>query len=189
MKKILLLLVVTGCTAIPEQAYFNRGQPESLLTISAEEVKLDLDNLGAIRQLTDWVDRERPTEAKLTCNSEGTCDQAAEVLDQFNVPYEVVDGGRNSVELTFEQVEARDCNHSYISNHINPYNINHTSFGCATAVNQLQMVSDKTQFTDPKLLGAYDAQKAVQNFDTYLSRDAVDLDTDDFSVGGGNNNN
>lgn len=174
---------LAACTEIPGQAYFDRGHPEDLLSISSEEVTVNLDNMGGTRQLTDWIDRQQPARAKLVCASDNTCDQAAEILDQFNVPYDQVDGVSNSVMLTFEKIEARDCESRFISNHINPYNLNHTTFGCATAVNQVQMVTDKTQFTDPKLLDHYDGQKASQNYDTYTSRDRIDLNSDQFTSG------
>ena len=110
-------------------------------------------------------------------------------MDQFNIPYEVVEGAKNTVELTFEEIVAKDCNNSFVSNHINPYNLNHTTFGCSTALNQVQMVSDKTQFTNPKLLGSYDGQKAVQNAEAYLAKEKVMLDVGDFSAVQNNSNN
>ncbi len=180
---VLVTSSLAACTEIPKTAYFNRGQPESLLSVSSEEVTVSLENAGGARQLTDWIDRQQPARAKLVCASNATCDEAAEILDQFNVPYDQVDGARNQVVLTFEKVEARDCDNRFVSNHINPYNLHHTTFGCSVAVNQVQMVTDKTQFTDPKLLDQYDGQKAVQNYDTYTSRDKIDLDSDQFTRG------
>ena len=180
---ILISGSVAACTQIPGNAYFDRGHPEDLLTVSSEEVTVNLDNTGGTRQLTDWIDRQQPARAKLICTSGEMCDQAAEILDQFNVPYDQVDGVRNSVVLSFEKIEARDCQNRFISNHINPYNLNHPTFGCSVAVNQVQMVTDKTQFTDPKLLDQYDGQKAVQNYDTYTSREKLDLNSDQFTSG------
>lgn len=175
------LVSATACTEIPGSAYFERGAPESLLSVSSEEVTVSLETPGGERQLTDWIDRQQPSRAKLVCASGETCDRAAEILDQFNVPYDQVGGARDQVVLTFEHIEARDCENRYIDNHTNPYNLNHPTFGCSVAVNQVQMVTDKTQFTDPKLLDQYDAQKASQNYDSYTSRTPVNLNSDNFS--------
>lgn len=184
MKYSFLLLVAlvstSACTQIPGTAYFERGAPESLLSVSSEEVTVSLENPGGERQLTDWIDRQQPSRAKLYCAAGNTCDNAAEILDQFNIPYDQIDGARNQVVLTFERVEARDCENRYITNHINPYNLNHPTFGCSMAVNQVQMVTDKTQFTDPKLLDQYDGQKATQNYDKYMSRDIIDLNSSEY---------
>ena len=180
---VLVTSSLVACSEIPRQAYFDRGHPEDLLTVSSEEVTVNLENTGGTRQLTDWIDRQQPARAKLVCTSGATCDKAAEILDQFNVPYQQVDGVRNSVVLTFEKIEARDCDNRYVNNTINPYNLNHPTFGCSVAVNQVQMVTDKTQFTDPKLLDQYDGQKGVQNYDTYTSRDRIDLRSDKYTSG------
>lgn len=174
-------LLLTACIVMPQEAYFNRGQPESLLSIASEEVTVGLDGYGGIRQLTDWIDRQSPSRARLVCSSPEICDSAAQILDQYNVPYEQVDGVRNQVSLSFENVEARDCENRFVTNHINPYNLNHTTFGCTMAVNQVQMVTDKNSFTDPKLLDQYDGQKAVQNYDTYISREVIDTNSESFS--------
>ena len=186
MKKSFLVLSVllfgASCTQIPGAAYENRGQLEDLLNVTSEEVTVSLEGAGGTRQLTDWIDRQQPSRAKLICSGGAACDSAAEVLDQFNIPYDQSSGARDQVVLTFEKIEARDCESRFISNHHNPYNLNMPTFGCATAVNQVQMVTEKTQFTDPKLLDQYDAQKATQNYDSYTSRDPVDLNSGDFSA-------
>lgn len=55
-----------------------------------------------------------------------------------------------------------------MDNSINPYNLNHRTFGCSTAVNMVQMVGDKRQFTSPALLDFRDGENAVQDYETYL---------------------
>ena len=186
MKKILLSLLtissLAACSEIPKQAYYNRGQPEALLNVTAEEEIIDLRQRNGLQQLTQVVNKRVPSNAQLTCSNQMLCSRAAEILRQYNVPYDQSTGVYNTVTLNYKTIEARDCENRYIDNHINPYNLNHPTFGCSIAVNQVQMVSDKRQFVDPVLLGNYDGEKATQNYDSYLSRQPAKLEI--ISAGG-----
>lgn len=189
MKKhiILALSLATtlgACSNIPPQAYFNRGEPESLLNVSNEQVTVDISQRNGLQQLTQSVNKHTPSSAELSCSNRMLCERASEVLDQFNIPYRQVGSVGNSVTLTYKTIVARDCNNRYIDNPINPYNLNHPTFGCSIAVNQVQMVSDKRQFVDPALLGSYDGFKGAQNYDSYLSRQNIPLQTISASTGG-----
>jgi hypothetical protein len=178
------LAALASCSEIPKQAYYNRGQPESLLDVASEQVSVDLRQRNGLMQLTDAVNRNKPSSAQLTCSNRMLCERAAEILDQYNVSYRQVNGVANTVTLNYQSIVARDCENRYIDNHINPYNLNHPTFGCSIAVNQVQMVSDKRQFIDPQLLGEYDGSKAAQNYDTYQSREAVVINVQSASGGG-----
>lgn len=189
MKKTLFKLsvifsvaAISACSTIPKQAYYNRGQPESLLNVTSEETTVDLRQRNGLQQLTQLVNAKQPSNAQLTCTNRMMCDRASEILDQYKVPYNKNNGSANTVTLTYKDIKARDCENRYIDNHINPYNLNHPTFGCSISINQVQMVSDKRQFVDPALLGSYDGEKAVQNYDTYQSRTPVPLER--ISTGG-----
>lgn len=161
-------LLLAACSEIPKEAYYNRGQPESLLSATSEKVSIPLDGKKSLADLADMLGRDAPTGAEFSCSgNKNLCKKAEKTLKSFGVSYEKV-GGPNAVVLHYDKVTARDCNNRFISNHINPYNLNHPAFGCSIAVNQVQMVSDKSQFVNPKLLGRYDGTKAVQNYDSYL---------------------
>ncbi len=172
-----LLSALVACSQIPGKAYVERGQPESLLEVSNEEITIDLAQRNGIIQLESIAGSKQPTSAELTCSNRLFCAKAVEILTRNNIPYNTTSGIGNRVALSFQNVVARDCESRYITNHNNPYNLNHVTFGCSVAANQVQMVSDKRQFVDPLLLGGYDGQKAAQNYDTYLSRDTISLDT------------
>jgi type IV pilus biogenesis protein CpaD/CtpE len=73
----------------------------------------------------------------------------------------------NNVTLVYERIQARDCESRYIDNPVNPYNLNHPTFGCSLAVNMVQMVSDKRQFTNPAIMDYPDAFKAGQAMQAY----------------------
>lgn len=180
MKKILFSLLsvstLAACSQIPKQAYYNRGQPESLLNVTSEEVTIDLRQRNGLQQLTQSVNKRQPSSAVVSCNNQMLCSRATEILNQYKVPFQQESGSYNTVTLSYKTIEARDCENRYIDNHINPYNLNHPTFGCSIAVNQVQMVSDKRQFVDPVLLGSYDGEKATQNYDTYLSREPAKLE-------------
>ncbi len=180
MKKILLTALtissLAACSQIPKQAYYNRGQPESLLSVTSEETTIDLRQRNGLQQLTQAVNKHAPSNAELSCSNQMLCTRAVEILNQYKVPYHQTTGAYNTVTLNYKTVEAKDCENRYIDNHINPYNLNHPTFGCSIAINQVQMVSDKRQFVDPVLLGSYDGEKATQNYDTYLSRQTIPLE-------------
>ena len=137
---------------------------------------------NGLQQLTQLVNTKPPSHAQLTCSNRMMCDRATEILDQYKVSYQKTNGSVNTVTLTYKDIQARDCENRYIDNHINPYNLNYPTFGCSVSVNQVQMVSDKRQFVDPVLLGSYDGEKAVQNYDSYLSRAPIPLEK--ISTGG-----
>ena len=175
-----VLTVVSGCSRIPSDAYKTRTA-ESLLTASTQSVEIDLSSNSAPMQMTNWINKQEPSSAILSCATQAACIRAKEVLAQFGISYEERGGLKDQVTLVYDNIVARDCDNRFITNHINPYNMNHPSFGCAMAVNTVQMVGDKRQFTDPMLLGPYDGQKATQNYDDYLSRgnlrDSSNVDT------------
>ena len=62
-------------------------------------------------------------------------------------------------------MQARDCENRYIDDTINPYNLNHPTFGCSISVNMVQMVTDKREFTNPSLMDYPDANKMRQVMD------------------------
>ena len=174
MKRFLLIcslaLTVSACSKIPPEAYYNRGTPESLLDVSSEMVNVQLENDGSIDELTQWVNQDQPTRAELYCmESDKICSETQLVLEQFGVPVQFMPSADNTAVLIYERVLARDCEHRYIDNTINPYNFNHLGFGCSVASNTLQMVTDKQQITQPALMDMPDAAKAVQAYGKYSS--------------------
>lgn len=169
MKKIafyaVLPLLLSACSEIPKEAYFTRGSPESLLDVSSEMVNVQLDSDASLDELTSWINQDQPTRAELYCmEGERTCTRANKILEQFGVPVLFVSAADNNVALVYERVLARDCESRYIDNRINPYELNHPTFGCSTASNMVQMVSNKQQLVSPALMDYPDAEKAVQAY-------------------------
>ncbi len=163
-----LSIVLVACSTIPKEAYFNRGEPESLLDASSEVVNLKVDSPASVREVTNWINQDQPTRAELNC-TDGTrvCRQVQSVLHQFSVPVKYTSGSDNTVVLVYDRVLARDCENRYIDDRINPYNLNHPTFGCSMSVNMVQMVSDKRQFTTPQLMDYSDADKSAQAIGFY----------------------
>ena len=180
MKRIsvVAVLVLVGalqsCSRIPDEAAWTRGQPESLLSVNTESVSIDLGQRNALATLVNNLNSREASRAVLTCSNTLVCGRAETLLNSYDVPYEVQTGATNSVAIISDQITARDCDNAFVSNHNNPYNMNHTTFGCSSAMNQAMMVRDKRQFTDPLVLGPYDGFKAAQNYDSYLSREVDD---------------
>src|SRR5262245_20348559 len=130
------LALLSACSDIPKESYFNRGSPESLLDLSSEVVSVSLSDPSGADELIGWINQEQPSRAELNCvDSDPTCARAKEALEQFNVPYEQSGAVGNTVALHYERVMARDCENRYIDNPINPYNMNHPTFGCSVASN------------------------------------------------------
>ncbi len=165
-----LSLLCFSCSQIPPEAYFDRGTPESLLDVSSEVVNLSVATDGAVNELSDWLNRDQPSRAELYCmDADPRCAAAQEVLDLYGVETMYVAAADNTVSLVYERVLARDCENRFIDNHINPYHLNHPTFGCSIAANMVQMVSDKHQFVRPNLLDKPDANRAVRDYQEYLN--------------------
>jgi len=173
MKKTVYLtavsLLLAACSQIPQEEYFNRGSPFSLLDASSEVVNVALVSEDSVNEVVQWVDQDQPTQAELYClESDPICLQTLETLEMFRVPVQYVPAADNNLVLIYDRVVARDCDNRFINNSTNPYNLSHRSFGCSNAVNMVQMVGDKRQFTSPALLDFRDGQKAVQDYESYL---------------------
>jgi hypothetical protein len=163
-----LALALTACSQIPKEAYFNRGEPESLLDVNSEVVNLKIESPSSVREITHWINQDQPTRAELNCpESEKNCKKVKNILHQFGVPVKYSSTSQNNVVLVYERIQARDCQNRYIDNMVNPYNLNHPSFGCSISVNSVQMVSDKHQFTNPPLMDSSEAIKGVQAVEDY----------------------
>jgi len=168
-----LAAFLVACSQIPKEAYFTRGQPESLLDASSEVVNLKITSAASVQEITNWINKDQPTRAELSCtDNEALCQKVQNVLRQFGVPVQHTSASSNNVALIYERVLARDCENRYIDNTVNPYNLNHPSFGCSVAVNIVQMVSDKRQFTNPPLMDYPDAEKTVQGYGFYRTPSA-----------------
>jgi len=160
--------VVVGCSTIPNEAYYLRGDPEGLLDQSSEVVNFELNDYSSLDELHNWIRDDQPTRAELHCyEGDSTCSEAEQILKQYGVSAAFVPSGDQLVTLIYERVMARDCENRYIENGVNPYNLAHPSYGCSTASNINQMVADKRQFTAPALLGLPDAERSERVMDGY----------------------
>jgi len=173
-----LALLLGACHQIPGEAYFNRGSPHNLLDASSEVVNISLVSQESVDEVVQWVDQDQPTEAELYClESDPVCAQTLEARELFKVPVQYVSAADNSLVLIYDRVIARDCQNRYIDNSVNPYNLNHPTFGCSLSVNMVQMVGDKRQLTSPALLDFRDGEKAAQDYELYLKPYALSPDT------------
>ncbi|MCH2548260.1 MAG: hypothetical protein MK052_11730 [Alphaproteobacteria bacterium] len=173
MKKTSLIatiaVLLSACSQIPDEAYFNRGSPFSLLDASSEVVNVALISEESISEVIQWVDQDQPSQAELYClDGEEICMRTLETLEMFRVPVHFVSAADNNLVLIYDRIVARDCDNRYIDNPVNPYNLQHKTYGCSTAANMVQMVGDKRQFTSPALLDFRDGERAVQDYETYL---------------------
>ena len=178
------LVALTACDTIPREAYFNRGEPETLLDASSEVVTIALSSERSIDEMVDWIDQDQPTRAELLCaEGEPLCMAAEEVLSLYGVEYQFVSSQDGAANLIYERVLARDCENRFIDNNVNPYHMNHPVFGCSIASNMVQMVSDKRQFIAPALLDDSDADKAVRVYQKVYRNPREEVDQgNDFSV-------
>jgi hypothetical protein len=175
-----LLIALSACNEVPREAFFNRGDPESLLDVSSEVVSVQLVSEQSMDEIVDWIDQDQPTRADLLCDeADPLCRAAREVLEVYGIDYRNAPSGENAVHLVYERVMARDCEHRYIDNHINPYNMSHPAFGCSLASNMVRSVTDKRQFINPPLLDYYDAERGVHVYENgYLRAPLGKLEDD-----------
>lgn len=177
-----IALALSACSQIPEETAYNRGSPYSLLDASSEIVNVALVSPDSVNEVVQWIDQDQPTQAELYClENDPICLQTLQTLEMFRVPVHYVSAADNNLVLFYDRVVARDCDNRYLDNPINPYNLNHKTFGCSTAVNMVQMVGDKRQFISPALLDFMDAEKGVQNVELYM----LPNETNDLSAGTG----
>lgn len=164
------VLLLSACSQLSEANYSNRGTPESLLDVSVEQITVPLDGAAGIDDLIAVLNQNQPSQATLQCaGNDMLCRNARNVLQQFAVPAtEMASAGGNQVVLVYENLVARDCDPRFVDNTINPYNLNHPSFGCANASNMIQMVGDKRQFTNPVIHGYVDGSKVRQGYKEYV---------------------
>jgi hypothetical protein len=183
--KPLLILSVTAallasCSKIPPEAYYEHGSPESLMDTSSEVVNFDLGSGGGTSEMSNWISNDQPTRAELYCTEgAGACADAQQVLDQFSVPTTFVPSAENTVALVYERVLARDCENRYIDNSVNPYNLDHPTYGCSTASNIVQMVTDKRQITSPALSdypSGERVQRVMEGYRKPYNDTAINLD-------------
>jgi type IV pilus biogenesis protein CpaD/CtpE len=167
------LLLVTACSAAPQNAYRNPGNPNELLSVAAEAVNISLTDARAMDQLTQWMSREQPSRAALYCDDAAPeCAEARKALRQFNVPFQQRSDGRNIVSLHYERVQERDCKHSYTDNSTDNQLLHHPAFGCSVASNMVGHVADKRQFVNPSLLDFQDGEKAAQVYRNYMNNNS-----------------
>lgn len=174
MKNITLTFItaitLSACSQIPGEAYYDRGSPYSLLDSSSEVVNVAITSQASIDEMVQWIDQDQPTQAELYCmEGEAFCSQALQTLETFHVPVQFTSSAENNLVLTYDRVVARDCENRYIDNSINPYNLNHPTFGCSLSVNMVQMVGDKRQFTNPALLDFRDGERAAADYESYVN--------------------
>jgi len=175
MKKTLLLallpsLALVACADVPSAAYQTHGNPETLLDVTSERVSFPL-NVDSAGDLTAWINKDRPQRVELSCTgNDSSCYTAIDVLKQFGIPYKEVSSkaSSSSLAMIYERVLARDCDARYVDNHYNDLNLNHPTFGCAVAVNSLQMVTDRGEFLNPALRDFTDAGKADAAYRAYI---------------------
>lgn len=152
---------------IPPTAYYNRGDPENLLDVQSEKVVIALNSRAALREMAMMVERDPPSRAELGCpQADSLCMQARETLGQHGVPVQFSDAAKGAT-LYYERMSARDCENRFVENHNEKYGLNAPTFGCSVAANTVQMVGDKRQFSNPRLLDFQDGQKAVQTMERY----------------------
>lgn len=176
-KVAILALTLSACSSTyyaNDDVFAPMGRPESLLNASSEKVKFSVTDELTLASLADWVKEDAPTRAQLSCGddvSDESCASIRSVLESQKVAVELVNGAPGDVVLVYERVVARPCKVQFVSNHQNPYNLNHPSLGCATAMNSVQMVEDYRQFTNPSVSDPQDAEMAVKNIRRYQGID------------------
>lgn len=160
-----LTAMLTACNPPPDSAFLNRGGPESLLDVSSEVVNLNASSANDLIELSNWIEKDQPTRAQLNCaEGDKRCSEAKKILELHGVPTTPGTGAGQTVTLMYERILARDCNQRYVNDAHNYYNEPHKAFGCATAANMVQEVTDKQQFVSPNVSDDPSAVRAVNDY-------------------------
>lgn len=175
VKKVLyvasLSMAFVACTPAPKEAYFNRADPESLLELSTEAVNAKLTSPASVQEIIDTINKQQPTRAEVRCpETDGLCRETMHVMKQFAVPVKYSNSGANTVTLLYERVLTHNCQNRFIDNTAtmgNLNNLNYPTLGCSVAINIVQMVTDKRQFTNPELMSESPATKPLQAISNY----------------------
>jgi len=168
-KLLLLIMMMSGCSSIPENTRFDAIKPETLMQSRNNTVSLNINSSDDISRLKSWLESEIPSRAEVGCvTSTKTCSRIMKLLSAYGVSIAEVSGLGSDVKLTYSRVTARDCNPEYIDRVINPYNFGYNSAGCATSANIIRMVSDRTQFSNPRTSGDADAVRAAKVYNSYI---------------------
>lgn len=162
-------LASAACTPIPASHYASPGEPRSLLDLSSEVVNLPIIDDQSIDELAQWVQQDQPTLAELYCPADNMlCAMAQDVFDLYGVPTHYIPAEHAAISLIYDRILARSCDPRFVENRGHDYHLSQPNFGCATAKNMLQMVSDKQQFVNPNLMDYHDAKKMVGAYRNYL---------------------
>ena len=161
---LLAIATLAACEKLPDRSYSLPVRPESLLDSSGERTSFSLASQRSVQDLTDWINKDQPTRAELSCVSEQpSCKKAIQVLASFAVPYKLVSAvpGDGKVVLIYSRIVTRNCNNHFVSNEHNVFNLNTPSFGCSVASNSIKMISDPQQVVNPLISGQTDAATVV----------------------------
>lgn len=146
------LLALAGCERPPAAAFSAAGEPASLLDVSSEVVNLSVASKDEVRQLGDWIRKDQPTRAEIYCASgDLLCSDAKKLLDLKAVPSVMVPSDRRMVSLVYERILARDCSPRFTGKPADMFGTHDGGFGCATAANIVQHVSNKQQLLNPNI--------------------------------------
>lgn len=152
---------------VPPSAYYNRGDPENLLDVTVETAEVMLTSRAGLKELAARVAQDPPSRAELSCApAESLCMQARETLGQHGVPVTFTSEGYGAM-LYYERVTTRACGNRFVENLNDRHNLPAPALGCSVTANTVQMVGDKRQFANPRLLDFQDGQKAVQTTERY----------------------
>lgn len=163
------LLLVQACAVAPADRFNGSGQPESLLDLSSEVVNLAIADEQSIDELAQWIQQDQPSVAELYCPANNIlCAMTQDVFDLYGVPTHYIPAETASVSLIYDRILARSCDPRFVDEPGVDYHAPSPHFGCATAKNMLQMVSDKQQFVNPNLMDYHDAKKLIGAYRNYL---------------------
>jgi len=181
------VLVASGCVSDQSKIRQNVGVPEALIDTSSEVVTVKLTSKESLSKLSGLISRDVPARAELRCSLGSVkCSQAKAIFVSKSIPVSIGNQKENGVAIFYDRTIVRDCDPHYVDNMHDGIGAvtNHPAFGCATASNIVQMVSDRKQFTSPSLMDLPDAEKGVQTYNSYLKPPVPPSDSSSSSSSG-----
>lgn len=141
-------------------------------------MSVNLDSESSVDRIKEWIKDSPPATAEIGCSdSSRMCRRVVKLLEAHGINVVDASGAEVDVKLIFSQISARDCEVGFVDRPVNPYGYTSGGFGCSVSSNSVRMVSDRTQFTNPGMVGRMDGSRASMVYNAYSSRsiDTTDL--------------
>lgn len=154
MKKTIIIAVLYLAACTSSNNHFDLIEPEKLLAFSHEKISLPLTDSQSLNDIEQFINKDIPSKAEIVCGDEEIlCHNAKKLFREKNIETSQVsatDSVEPYISLLYDRIIAKDCS-------------DEKYFGCANAVNTIQMISSYKQLVKPDLIDPASADHLINN--------------------------